>query len=168
MFPEVIDIGKNGILNNLKDFLEKRECICVVGLGYVGLPLAVLFSSKYDVIGFDINTKRIEELKKGHDSTLELEDEVLQGVLVENLKTLRAVKEEILEYSNGTQSEVDQIENVTPSEVEGSGLYVTRDLGDIIDCNHYIIIIPTPIDKNNRPDLTPLYKSSESVGKMLK
>ncbi|MBA7551020.1 hypothetical protein ES705_43553 [subsurface metagenome] len=50
-------------MNNLKDLLEKRECICVVGLGYVGLPLAVLFSSKYDVIGFDINTKKIEELK---------------------------------------------------------------------------------------------------------
>lgn len=111
--------------------------IAVIGLGYVGLPLARLFATKYSVTGFDINQKRIEELRQGKDSTLEVENEILQEVLV-----------------------------ASPSK--GNGLFCTADLDDIADCNYYVITVPTPVDKNNRPDLTPLFKSSESVGKVLK
>ncbi|MHA7059197.1 nucleotide sugar dehydrogenase [Aquimarina sp. M1] len=111
--------------------------IGIIGLGYVGLPLARLFATKFPVIGFDINQKRIEELRSGIDTTLEVEDEVLQSVL-------------------STTSEMDQ------------GLYCSADLEDIKSCNYYIVTVPTPVDKNNRPDLTPLYKSSETVGYVLK
>ncbi len=164
--------------------------IAVIGLGYVGLPLARLFATKFPVVGFDINGARIDELRKGHDSTLEVADDVLKAVLVKNLKKLNHTKEPVLELSGSHSSEERHPELVTSSpstplrtgSIEGTlasaslraqsrsenGLYVTRDLGDIYDCNHYIITVPTPIDKNNRPDLTPLYKSSESVGKMLK
>jgi UDP-N-acetyl-D-galactosamine dehydrogenase len=111
--------------------------IAVIGLGYVGLPLARLFATKYKVVGFDINTTRIEQLRNGHDGTLEVEDEILQAVLLKN---------------NG----------------EGKGLFCSYELNDIKDCNYYIVTVPTPVDKNNRPDLTPLYKASETVGKVLK
>ncbi|MDX6190134.1 nucleotide sugar dehydrogenase [Flavobacterium sp. FlaQc-52] len=111
--------------------------IAVIGLGYVGLPLARLFATKYAVIGFDINTSRVDSLKSGFDTTLEVDDVTLQKVLVDN------------------------------PNVE-IGLYCTTSLTDIADCNYFIITVPTPVDKNNRPDLTPLYKSSESVGKILK
>lgn len=111
--------------------------IAVIGLGYVGLPLARLFATKYQVVGFDINQNRIEELQSGTDSTLEVEDAVLQSVL----KT---------------------------SNTNDVGLFCSSNLDDIKDCNYYIVTVPTPIDKNNRPDLTPLYKSSETVGKVLK
>jgi UDP-N-acetyl-D-galactosamine dehydrogenase len=170
--------------------------IAVIGLGYVGLPLARLFATKFPVVGFDINSARIDELRKGHDSTLEVADDVLKAVLVES-KNWSEVKSapkdrEWKEEEDGSLIEVEEPAmaeaftnnvnsggnvssnaNVSSSAVENelrseNGLYVTRDLGDIYDCNHYIITVPTPIDKNNRPDLTPLYKSSESVGKMLK
>ena len=111
--------------------------IGVIGLGYVGLPLARLFATKYPVVGFDINQNRVSELNKGNDFTLEVEKELLQSVLIE--KPLSKV-----------------------------GLFCTTNLEDIKDCNYYIITVPTPVDKNNRPDLTPLYKSSETVGKVLK
>lgn len=111
--------------------------IAVIGLGYVGLPLARLFATKYPVVGFDINSKRIKELNAGQDSTLEVSNDVLQSVLVSGL----------------------------PHE---QGLYCSCELQDIRDCNVYIITVPTPVDKNNRPDLTPLYKASETVGKVLK
>lgn len=111
--------------------------IAVVGLGYVGLPLARLFATQFNTIGFDINQKRIEELRSGKDLTLEVEDNVLQAVLVDN-----------------------------PNEEKG--LFVTHNLNDIEDCNYYVVTVPTPVDKNNRPDLTPLYKSSETVAKVLK
>lgn len=110
--------------------------ITVVGLGYVGLPLARLFATKYPVVGFDINQGRINELNSGTDSTLEVSAEVLQSVLVDK-------------------------------PLESNGLYCSSNLADIKDCNVYIITVPTPVDKNNRPDLTPLYKSSETVGKVL-
>lgn len=116
--------------------------IAVIGLGYVGLPLARLFATKYPVIGFDINHKRVEELRQGKDTTLEVDNEVLQSVLLES-------------------SPLD-------SEVPPTGLYCTDRLEDIKGCNYYVITVPTPVDKNNRPDLTPLYKSSETVGKVLK
>lgn len=120
--------------------------IAVIGLGYVGLPLARLFATKYSVIGFDINQRRVNELRAGHDSTLEVEDDLLKSALLE-------------EHPDTSSSS---------SEGGNKGLWCTTDLGDIKNCNYYIITVPTPVDKNNRPDLTPLYKSSETVGKVLK
>src|SRR5690554_594853 len=111
--------------------------IAVIGLGYVGLPLARLFATKYDVVGFDINRNRIEELRQGKDSTLEVEDHLLQAVL-------------------------------KPMANQEKGLFVSYDLGDISECNVYIVTVPTPVDKHNRPDLTPLYAASETVGRVLK
>jgi len=121
--------------------------IAVIGLGYVGLPLARLFATKFPVVGFDINQARIKELRSGHDSTLEVEDDVLQAALVD--------------FSIHPDKNRD-------TRSDGNGLYCTADLEDIKDCNYYIITVPTPVDKNNRPDLTPLYKSSETVAKVLK
>ncbi|KAB7530495.1 nucleotide sugar dehydrogenase [Flagellimonas olearia] len=112
--------------------------IAVIGLGYVGLPLARLFATKYPVIGFDINQNRISELQQGKDTTLEVEDSVLQSVLT------------------------------SEPEMEATGLYCTNELGHISDCNYYVVTVPTPVDRTNRPILTPLYKASETVGKVLK
>jgi UDP-N-acetyl-D-galactosamine dehydrogenase len=117
--------------------LNKDIKIAVIGLGYVGLPLARLFATKYPVVGFDINQSRVSSLKSGTDTTLEIDDVSLQNVLVDN-----------------NEGKV--------------GLYCTTSLSDIANCNYFIITVPTPVDKNNRPDLNPLYKSSESVGKILK
>jgi UDP-N-acetyl-D-glucosamine/UDP-N-acetyl-D-galactosamine dehydrogenase len=114
-----------------------KQKIAVIGLGYVGLPLARLFATKYSVVGFDINQKRIRELNSGFDATLEISDSLLKSVLV-------------------TQSS------------NKNGLFCSYNLDDIKDCNYYIVTVPTPVDINNRPDLTPLYKSSETVGKVLK
>ncbi|ESU27276.1 wbpO protein [Flavobacterium limnosediminis JC2902] len=111
--------------------------IAVIGLGYVGLPLARLFATKYPVVGFDVNKTRIEELNKGIDATLEVSNDVLKAVLVEKSS-------------------------------DANGLYCSATLEDIGDCNYFIVTVPTPVDKNNRPDLTPLYKASETVGKVLK
>ena len=111
--------------------------IAIIGLGYVGLPLARLFATKYPVIGFDINKDRIAELRKGHDSTLEVEDDILQAVL-----------------KDGPKME--------------TGLFCSNQLEDIADCNYYIVTVPTPVDSTNRPILTPLYKASETVSKVLK
>jgi len=120
--------------------------IAIIGLGYVGLPLARLFATKYPVIGFDINQKRIDELRAGKDLTLEVEDDILQGVLV---------KENPIIISN----EVDKAQ---------LGLYCSNQLSDIENANFYVVTVPTPVDKNNRPDLGPLYKASETIGKVLK
>lgn len=117
--------------------MKENIKIAIIGLGYVGLPLARLFATQYPVIGFDINKTRIAELCSGTDSTLEVEDDVLQAVLKDNPKMAQ-------------------------------GLYCSSNLDDIKDCNYYVVTVPTPVDKNNRPDLTPLYKSSETVGKVLK
>jgi UDP-N-acetyl-D-galactosamine dehydrogenase len=117
--------------------LNENIKIAIIGLGYVGLPLARLFATKYSVIGFDINEGRVASLKSGTDTTLEVDDATLQAVLVSDSKAK-------------------------------AGLYCTTSLDDIADCNYFIVTVPTPVDKNNRPDLTPLYKSSESVGKILK
>ena len=119
--------------------------IAVIGLGYVGLPLARLFATKYPVVGFDINVKRVQKLQAGHDNTLEVEDEILQSVLVKE----------------------NPITNIVSGIVE-KGLYCSSRLEDIQHCNYYIITVPTPVDKNNRPVLTPLVKASETVGKVLK
>ena len=111
--------------------------IAVIGLGYVGLPLARLFATKHAVIGFDINQSRVASLKTGTDTTFEITDAVLQKVLLDK-----------------------------PGDA--IGLYCTSLLADIADCNYYIVTVPTPVDKNNRPDLTPLYRSSEAIGTVLK
>lgn len=125
--------------------LATKHRITVIGLGYVGLPLARLFATKFPVVGFDINENRIAELKQGHDSTLEVSDELLKSVLI---------------------SDEDQKDENT--KTQKNGLKVSNELKDISDSNIYIITVPTPVDKNNRPDLTPLYKASETVGKVLK
>lgn len=113
-----------------------KDKIAIIGLGYVGLPLAVAFAAKYKVVGFDINEPRIKELNSGHDHTLEVEDDLLKSVLL------------------GSSSE--------------NGLYNTNRLDEIADCNVYVVTVPTPIDDNENPDLTPLIKASETVGKVLK
>ena len=114
--------------------------IAIIGLGYVGLPLARLFATKFPVVGFDINQKRIEELNEGRDVTLEVEDALLKQVLVDS----------------------------NPFKGHTSGLFCTAHLEEIREANCYIVTVPTPVDKHNKPDLTPLYKASETVGKVLK
>lgn len=105
--------------------------IAVIGLGYVGLPLARLFSTKYPTIGYDMNKARVDDLMTGHDATLEVSDELLQ----------------------------DAIKN--------HGFKCTANLEDIRQCNFYVVAVPTPVDRNNNPDLTPLYGASEAVGKVI-
>ncbi|WP_294265555.1 nucleotide sugar dehydrogenase [uncultured Chryseobacterium sp.] len=121
--------------------MNSKHKIAVIGLGYVGLPLARLFATQYPVIGFDISQKRIEDLKRGIDTTFEVENKVLQSVLSEDNPFL-------------TESR--------------NGLFCSASIDDINRANIYIITVPTPVDKHNRPDLTPLYKSSETVAKVLK
>ena len=115
----------------------KQPKIAVIGLGYVGLPLARLFATKYSVVGFDINTERVTELMSGTDATLEVSGEVLQSALVDKIS-------------------------------DKNGLFCSTSKEDIKDCDYYIITVPTPVDKNNRPVLTPLIKASETVGSVLK
>lgn len=134
--------------------------IAVIGLGYVGLPLARLFATKYPVVGFDINQKRVQELRKGHDDTLEVSDELLQSVLLKkNPHILTSSHQHIGESAHPQLSSF-----VNPE----SGLYCSSNIEDIQDANIYIITVPTPVDKNNRPVLTPLIKASGTVGKVLK
>ena len=105
--------------------------IAVIGLGYVGLPLARLFSTKYKTVGYDLSKARVDALMAGHDATLEVSDELLQ--------------EAITKY----------------------GLLCSSNIDDIRDCNFYVVAVPTPVDRNNNPDLTPLYGASEVVGKVI-
>ena len=109
----------------------KNIKIAVIGLGYVGLPLARLFSTKFETIGFDLNKFRVDEINSGHDSTLEVKDELLK----------------------------DAINN--------HGFRCTTNIEDLKDFNFYIVAVPTPVDENNRPNLTPLIKASETVGKVI-
>lgn len=104
--------------------------IAVIGLGYVGLPLARLFSTKYPTVGYDTNQARVEALMSGHDATLEVADDLLQSAI-------------------------------------RNGFVCTSDIENIRDCNFYIVAVPTPVDQNHNPDLTPLYKASRIVGKVL-
>lgn len=105
--------------------------IGVIGLGYVGLPLARLFSTRFKTIGFDMNQSRVDALMAGHDATLEVDDDLLQEAINKN------------------------------------GFKCTSNIEDIKDCNFYIVAVPTPVDSNNRPDLTPLISASETVGKVI-
>ena len=118
----------------------KNTKIAIIGLGYVGLPLAVEFAKKYQVVGFDINKQRIKELRQNKDVTLETESSELEAVNVPSINDLNRSK---------------------------TGFWITDDLSEIKTANFYVITVPTPVDKNNRPDLTPLYKASETVGKVL-
>lgn len=111
--------------------MEKDIKICVIGLGYVGLPLARLFSTKYKTVGFDMNPKRCEALLEGHDATLEVSDELLQDAITNH------------------------------------GLVCTSNIDEIRNCNFYVVAVPTPVDLNNNPDLSPLYGASETVGKVI-
>ena len=113
--------------------------IAIIGLGYVGLPLAVEFAKKYPVVGFDIDTKRVKDLNVGKDYTLEVEDELLKSVLL---------------TSNPTDGK--------------NGLFATNDSEALASCQIYVVTVPTPTDKHNRPVLTPMLKASESIGKHLK
>ena len=114
--------------------------IAIIGLGYVGLPLAVEFAKKYKVIGFDINNSRVDELKTGNDHTLEVSPGDLKKVLV-------------------SKAEIKSTNQI--------GLVPSADVNDIAAANIYIVTVPTPVDKNNRPILTPLLKASEMIGKAL-
>jgi UDP-N-acetyl-D-galactosamine dehydrogenase len=135
--------------------VKQTPKIAIIGLGYVGLPLARLFATKYPVIGFDINQKRINELRSGTDRTLEVSDEVLTAVLLDkNPITSNCHPEPVEGYVEGQSI--------------SKGLYCSFDIDDIKDCNYYIITVPTPVDKNKKPDLKPLIKASETVGSILK
>ena len=112
--------------------LKNEKKIAIIGLGYVGLPLAVEFGKKYKTIGFDINTKRVEELNNGIDKTLDVDSIMLNNVF-----------------------------NI-------GNFIVTSNIEDIRDCNIFIVTVPTPTDKNNRPVLTPLINASELIGSVLK
>lgn len=111
--------------------------IGIVGLGYVGLPLAVAFAGKYKVFGFDSNAERIAELKMWYDHTQEIEAEELMKIITNDCSTL-------------------------------TGLFCTNELEMLRKCNVYIVTVPTPVDKNNRPDMTPLLKASKTIGRVLK
>ncbi|MFN3759905.1 MAG: nucleotide sugar dehydrogenase [Algoriphagus aquaeductus] len=123
----------------LKPFNESK--IAIIGLGYVGLPLATAFAEKFKTIGYDIDSKRVGELQKGHDRTLEVEDDLLQSVLVSS--------SELLDQS-------------------GKGLLVSDSAAEMANANIYIVTVPTPTDKHNRPVLTPMLKASEAIGKVMK
>jgi UDP-N-acetyl-D-glucosamine/UDP-N-acetyl-D-galactosamine dehydrogenase len=114
--------------------------VAIIGLGYVGLPLAVEFGQKYPVVGFDINITRIKDLKSGHDITFEVEGKKLKSV----------------------------IKSTNPVNSNIAGLFCTNKIEEIELCNYFIVTVPTPTDKNNRPDLTPLHKASETVAKVIK
>lgn len=131
--------------------MNKIHKIAVIGLGYVGLPLARLFATKYPVVGFDINVERIFELNQGIDSTFEVDNKDLQSVLLKENPFLCISNSDIVEKDR----------NVV-------GLYCSININEIENAEIYIITVPTPVDKYNRPDLGPLYRSSETVGKVLK
>jgi len=124
----------------MNSLIENKK-IAIIGLGYVGLPLAVELGKLYSTVGFDINQSRVNELNSGTDSTLEVEDELLKSVIHDG--------------------DLDR-ENIRV------GLQITTDIDSLIDCNVFIVTVPTPTDKHHRPILTPLYKASETVGSVLK
>jgi len=117
--------------------MKKKDTIGIIGLGYVGLPLARLFATKYAVVGFDVNQTRIRELRQGEDATQEVSKALLESV-----------------YLSENTNEV--------------GLFYSSESQDLKDCTHFIVTVPTPVDKNNRPVLTPLITASETVGGVMK
>src|SRR5690606_35190865 len=123
--------------------------------------LAAAFAEHFPVVGFDINKSRIQELQSGIDRTLEVADAELEKVIVQQ-------KHAVSVAQLATAGEDNGVDNIANSRLTAKGLYCTNELWDIADCTIYIITVPTPVDKHNRPDLTPLYKASETVGKVLK
>jgi UDP-N-acetyl-D-galactosamine dehydrogenase len=121
----------------MSNLLLEKVTIAIVGLGYVGLPLASEFAKHYKVLGFDLNSERIDQLNRGFDHTNEIDSNALEHVLLK---------------SNGTDI----------------GLFLTYDINEIRNCNVFIITVPTPVDKHNRPDLSPLLKVSSMIGGILK
>ena len=111
--------------------MNKDTKIAVIGLGYVGLPLARLFSTKFPTVGYDLNSTRVSSLMAGHDSTLEVDDALLQEAISKH------------------------------------GFRCTDKIDDIKDCNFYVVAVPTPVDANNRPDLSPLQGASRVVGQVI-
>jgi len=149
--------------------------IAVIGLGYVGLPLAAEFAKHFPVVGFDINASRIAELQQGIDRTLELDGPTLKQVVVQlpvanNQLPVVGIQLPVSDGElPGSRSQESVAETLTTDNRQPTtGLYCSNQLADMEDCNVYIITVPTPVDKHNRPDLTPLYKASETVGKVLK
>lgn len=129
-------ISGNKKFNMITDLKDVK--IAIIGLGYVGLPLAVEFAKKYPTVGFDIDLKRIGELNSGKDNTLEISDDLLKSVLVSDF-----------------------------SGKSGNGLFVSNQSSALTDCTVYIVTVPTPTDKHNRPVLTPMLKASENIGQFL-
>lgn len=125
--------------------MKEQIKIAIIGLGYVGLPLARLFATKYPVIGYDINEERISELQRGVDSTLEVSEDLLKEVLL----------------SENQQPTINNQQLV-------NGLFCTTEIKALANCNYFVITVPTPVDKNNKPDLNPLIQSSILVGAILK
>ena len=121
--------------------INSNHKIAVIGLGYVGLPLAVEFAKKYKVVGFDINTQRVAELNKCEDKTLELSSEVLKKVLL------------------------TQKNYISDNEI---GLLTSSDVNHISDANIFIVTVPTPIDAHKKPNLKPLFSASKMIGAVLK
>lgn len=113
------------------NFNDNNMRICVIGLGYVGLPLARLFSTKYPTVGFDLNKERVNALMSGHDYTLEVSDSLLQDAISDH------------------------------------GFRCTTNIDEIRDCNFYVVTVPTPVNKDDTPDLNPLRSASETVGKVI-
>jgi len=109
---------------------KEKTKLAIIGLGYVGLPLCVEFARKYPTVGFDISARRVDELSRGHDRTLEVDEADLSNVCAT------------------------------------TGLKFSTVLSDIADCNIYIVTVPTPVDKYNRPDMRPLLGASDTVGKV--
>jgi UDP-N-acetyl-D-galactosamine dehydrogenase len=130
------------VRNKLDSMKLENSKIAIIGLGYVGLPLAVAFAEKYPVVGLDINIARVDELQRGFDSTLELDNNHLKSVLVSHRQKL--------------------------DEIGARGLFCTTTITEISDCNVFIVTVPTPTDKHNRPVLTPMIKASETVAKVIK
>jgi UDP-N-acetyl-D-galactosamine dehydrogenase len=179
--------------------MKNQIKIGVIGLGYVGLPLARLFATKYPVVGFDINKSRISEIMMGNDSTLELDSEILKSALVSfnpttqnekerhlnGISKNRLVENQVSGFDiNRSNTEDIYIENesavavktkvskstfgiLNSSTPNQNGLFCSSNIEDIRNCNFYVVTVPTPVDRNNRPDLTPLIKASETVGRVI-
>ena len=118
-----------------------RIKVAIIGLGYVGIPLAVEFAKKYPTIGFDIDKERVKDLMNGFDSTLEISKKNLQSIIDSDISSIFK---------------------------DGKGLCCSTNLNDLRDCNFLVVTVPTPTDKNKRPILRPLIEASNSVGKLLK
>ncbi|NQD70226.1 nucleotide sugar dehydrogenase [Sphingobacterium shayense] len=141
--------------------LSDKYKIAVIGQGYVGLPLAIEFAKHYPVVGYDIDSVRVLELKQGKDSTREVDETMLEAVLVQ--KNPHRINQSVLPLTDLRN------ENVSAEVViDERGLYLTTVIEDIRDANCYIITVPTPIDRYNAPNLGPLLRATAEIGKLMK